>query len=164
MTPPGASVADRADAAGKEEQKRKREPSFDVCDRVFSKGEQKRFAAGDRIVQQGQTAQAVYFIVSGSVQVQIDHLGKDVRINELGSREVFGEMSFLMGSAASASVIALEDMQVAAIDHAVVNKLTADDPKIAAQFYRYLSERLANRLRHTNEGFVSVNHLVADSG
>jgi len=62
-----------------------------------------RFAVPqERIIRKGERGDAVYFIVSGAVEVVLPE--RDVR---LGSGEFFGELALLSGRSRQADVIAL---------------------------------------------------------
>ena len=77
---------------------------------------------------------------------------------------MFGEMSFFTEVPASASVIAVDDVELDVIDRATLNNATANDPRVAAEFYRHAAYKLADRLRFTSQDLVSIANLVANAG
>ena len=52
-----------------------------------------RFAAGDRIITEGEAGDAAYVIVAGTVEVSVGEGGKAKALGTLGPGDVFGEMS-----------------------------------------------------------------------
>ena len=131
---------------------------------LLSKGKRKSYRAGEQIIGEGTQPQAVFVVRSGTVRVQMDHLGSPVRLSELGRGEMFGEMSFFTEVPASASVIAVDDVELDVIDRATLNNATANDPRVAAEFYRHAAYKLADRLRFTSQDLVSIANLVANAG
>ena len=56
--------------------------------------------------------QAIFILLGGTAQVQGNHLGSAVPISTLGPGEIFGDMSFLASAPASASVVALQAVEI----------------------------------------------------
>jgi MFS family permease len=75
-------------------------------------------AAGAAVVRQGEPADRFYIIESGSFAVrraEVDGVERELR--RLGPDEVFGELGLLTGAPRSATVAALTDGVVLALDH-----------------------------------------------
>ena len=68
-----------------------------------------------------------------------------------GSGAVFGEMSFLQGKEASASVIAVDQVEVRMMHFVHVNGLLNSVPGLATRFYQTLAMTLAQRLQKASE-------------
>jgi CRP-like cAMP-binding protein len=123
-------------------------------DRLLAHGHQQRFAAGEEILRERHRSRAVYVLLNGRVAVEKDHLGVGVVVDELRPGAVFGEVSFLDGSLASASIVAREDVDVFVLDE--LDDLLTSDPALASGFYRSLATLLARRLRFTTEETVTA--------
>jgi CRP-like cAMP-binding protein len=121
-------------------------------DRLLKYGREQHFEAGGVILREGHRSSAVYVLLSGRVAVEKDHLGDSVALDELRPGAVFGEVSFLDGSAASASVVALEPVDVFVLDE--VDELLAADPALSSGFYRSMATLLARRLRFATQESV----------
>jgi len=76
-------------------------------------------AAGEAVVRQGEPADRFYIIESGSFAVrQVDADGDVRELRRLGPDDVFGELGLLHGAPRSATVVALSDGVVLALDGA----------------------------------------------
>jgi extracellular factor (EF) 3-hydroxypalmitic acid methyl ester biosynthesis protein len=105
------------------------------------------YGAGEQILEEGSRRQGIFIVRSGIVSIEVAHLGRGVAIRQLGPGTVFGEMSFLESAAASASVVAREDVTLDTIEGPYVHSLLASVPGLAARFYQSLAVMLAQRLR-----------------
>jgi extracellular factor (EF) 3-hydroxypalmitic acid methyl ester biosynthesis protein len=105
------------------------------------------YRSGEQILEEGSRRQGIFIVRSGIVGIEVAHLGRGVAIRQLGPGAVFGEMSFLESAAASASVVAREDVTLDIIEGPYVHSLLASVPGLAARFYQSLAVMLAQRLR-----------------
>jgi len=82
---------------------------------------------GEKIIRRGERADRMYFISSGSVEVQVD--GRTVTLK---AGDFFGEMALLTGDRRSADVIALDFCQLLVIDRREFNQFMARQPAVRA--------------------------------
>lgn len=122
---------------------------------------QKSFRRGDIIIEEGALLCAAFVIRQGYVRVKTSQ-GKGITLAILGPGEMFGEMSFLERTAASASVLAEEDVSVDVLSEAHLQSLLSSRDGFAERFYRSLAESLSRRLRNTSRRLsqVSDNQLM----
>ena len=112
--------------------------------------ERKAYKPGAPLIQEGEKQTALYVIAKGEAKVQRDHDGFAIELSRHGPGEIFGDMSFIEGQAASASVIAGDEEVLAfVITHAHITTLMGQNPAFAARFYQSLAEILSRRLRET---------------
>ncbi len=110
---------------------------------VFSK----RFAAGEEIFRIGDHGRNAYIIERGSVEVSVTRDGAVVVIAALGEGEIFGEMSMIDDAPRSATVTAIEDIEVLVIQRSRFQKpLSAADP-LMNLLLRVLLRRFRNAQR-----------------
>ncbi|MCI0394882.1 MAG: cyclic nucleotide-binding domain-containing protein [Chloroflexi bacterium] len=103
---------------------------------------------GQLILEKGSQRRAIFVVEKG--QIQVERAPGEV-IARRGQGAVFGEMSFLEGSGASASVVADGDVDVSVIAEAHLNSLLASVPGLATRFYQTLAVTLAYRLREASD-------------
>jgi extracellular factor (EF) 3-hydroxypalmitic acid methyl ester biosynthesis protein len=127
-------------------------------DRLLEYGRERHFEAGKVILREHHRSSAIYVVISGRVVVEKDHRGAAVGLDELRPGAVFGEVSFLDGSPATASIVAREPVDVFILDE--LDALLASDPALAFGFYRSMCTLLARRLRFTTQ--ESVNAAAHD--
>ncbi len=82
----------------------------DGVDRLATEGQPRRFAAGERLLRQGDVSGTMYVIVRGRVRQERSHpaLSDPVAVLELGAGESVGERSVLDLAPSSETVTALE--------------------------------------------------------
>jgi hypothetical protein len=98
---------------------------------------------GDRILKVGNTAQNLYVLLGGVVEVRD---GDDV-LAVISPGEVFGEMAFLLGRPRSADVYAVaEGTRVLSLSESSLNKLISEEPATAAKLLLNVSRMLCWRL------------------
>lgn len=118
---------------------------------LLQAAERKAYKPGEVLIQEGQQQTSLYIIVKGLVKVQRAYDDFAIELSRHGPGEIFGDMSFIEGQPAGASVVAAEEEEVLAfvIGHNHVNTLTAQNPGFAARFYQSLADILSRRLRET---------------
>ncbi|MCP4415723.1 MAG: cyclic nucleotide-binding domain-containing protein [Chloroflexi bacterium] len=112
-------------------------------DLLLEKAETRLYQPGDVIVKKGDLPRSMYLISEGQVRVE-QQLGRTLATHGAGA--VFGEMSFLQGRGASASVIAEGSVTVKVMRNTYVNGLLISIPGLAIRFYQSLAVTLAKRL------------------
>ncbi len=76
-----------------------------------------RFSAGEIIIKQGDLADKFYIITEGQVEILRHEEGKpDFIIAQLGSGQYFGELGLIRGGKRIATVRAVKDVEVMALD------------------------------------------------
>jgi len=118
-------------------------------EQLSEKGTLKTFNAGAEIFGEGNQAQSMFVIRSGTVTIGRESAGKTIQLAQLGSGAHFGEMSFVDGEPRSASATAMERTDVLEIGFDALNAHFAQQPGVAVKFFRSMSHFLAGRLRLT---------------
>jgi len=95
---------------------------------------------GAVLVRQGDSADALYIVVSGRFAVTVS--GRAATLCEIGAGQPIGEIAFLTGQHRTATVQALRDSLVLQLDKAAFERLADRNPGI----WRALATMLAGRL------------------
>src|SRR5258707_320278 len=77
------------------------------------------FAKDQKIIQEGAPSKAVYFLREGTARIHRNGMNPGARLATLSAGDICGEMAFLEGVSASASVIADGPVTADAIETAV---------------------------------------------
>ena len=118
---------------------------------LLKDSERKAYKPGEVLIQEGAKQTSLHVIVKGEVKVQRDHEGFAIELSRHGAGEILGDMSFIEGQAASASVVAGdEEVLVFIIHHSHISTLMGQNPAFAARFYQSLAEILSRHLRETS--------------
>ena len=102
---------------------------------------------GESLTVEGEPVPALMLIAAGQVSVTVG----DTVIAQMGPGSFIGEMAFLTGGNASATVTATHPTRVMRIEQSRLKTLLVVDNQIAAVLHRLLGADLAQKLRHQNE-------------
>jgi CRP/FNR family transcriptional regulator, cyclic AMP receptor protein len=113
--------------------------------------QQKSVREGALLIHKGEANSSLYFIISGQVLV----IDGPVVITTLGPGEICGEMSYLGGEVAGASVRALCDTEVLVVSNEDFNYLLDKLPAVQMFMARLLAKRLTRVNKARAEDFSS---------
>jgi NTE family protein len=114
----------------------------------LSRLERQQFPAGAVVLAQGESNRGViYVIASGSVDVLISGREGDHFIARRGPGDTLGEMSFITGEPASATVRAADELTVLVFNEVDFTRLAAAFPQVYQNISAILAERLASATR-----------------
>jgi voltage-gated potassium channel len=99
---------------------------------------------GTIIARRGEPAHSMYLIVEGEVEINLHH--KHIH---LGAGDFFGEVAALRQSRRSATVIALRNTLLLALDASDLHSLMDREPQIAARIWEAARTRLGGELETT---------------
>jgi CRP-like cAMP-binding protein len=108
---------------------------------------------GDTVIVEGDAVAVLYVLASGALEVRV---GDRVIASFAEPGSVVGEIGLLLGTPASADVIAVGDTVVHRVDDATA--LFTDHP----DFGRHLAVELARRLRHVTTFLGDIERQFAD--
>lgn len=132
-------------------------------DSLISISRRKFFAKDEVLIREGSRGHDLYLILRGRAKITMrNHANEVVRVAEAGVGETLGEVSFLIDAPHSASVIALEPMDVMVITRLVLASLMASDPELAARVWHRLAQLLGDRLRDTNVRYLRQASEIQD--
>jgi len=97
------------------------------------------FEPGAVLRERGKHYRDMYLIAKGQVDVEIRHLGAAGPASG-GTGTPIGEIGFLRGTAAMATVTARSEVTALVIDDATIEWLERDEPATTAQLYRRLAK------------------------
>jgi CRP-like cAMP-binding protein len=113
--------------------------------------EARRFTAGDVVVREGSSAQELYIVTRGSLEVLVEgeKAGELRKIAAIEPGSVFGEQSFFDGKPRSANVRAISDGEIRRLTVPAFEVLAAKEPALARMVLFDLARILSIRLRQT---------------
>lgn len=117
--------------------------------------EQRRVAAGEALVRQGEPSDEMFFVVSGRVQVLLrlegDRADEAKRLRAFGPGTVVGEMGFYSGEPRSADILAEKETEVLCVTRERMAEIEEVHPALARSIHRHVINTLAQRLRCSND-------------
>ena len=98
----------------------------------------REFKAGDVIFNEGDAAQEMFVIQSGTVQITLG----DRQLTTLGKHDIFGEMALIDSAPRSATAIATTDVTLVPVGEKQFLFLVSRTPHFALNVMRVLARRL----------------------
>ena len=111
--------------------------SPDLRELIRATGENVAFRSGDTIFERGETGEAMYVVLSGSVRVH----DADLLLNTLGEGEIFGEIAGLGGTERTATIIADEDVELLRVEKEALFDAVLAKPPVLRGLVKMLCER-----------------------
>jgi CRP-like cAMP-binding protein len=109
-------------------------------------GEAFELEPGAVLTSEGEPVEAFYLLSAGQAVVEVG--GR--RVGQVRAGEFVGEVSFLTGTVASATVRAAAPLSVIALDSERLKAAGREDPAIAAAIYHVIGNALARKLTAAN--------------
>ncbi len=125
---------------------------------------------GNVIVEEGSESRVMYIVQSGNVKVIRGRGSTETALAILKEGDIFGEMSLLDAKPRSATVKAMGDARVLAIDHEMFLKRVRVDPTLALRVLRQMGHRIRtlntklssalDRLEEIPEGLLELREYL----
>jgi CRP/FNR family transcriptional regulator len=121
------------------------------------------FQGGEAVFYEGDESDTCYVVRSGHVRAVREHTdGRTLTLATLGPGEIFGELAIFDEDRRSATIEALDDLEVVAILGADMRRMLRLHPDIAVKLLAALSRRLREtNERLTRQSFQTVQSRVA---
>lgn len=101
------------------------------------------FDPSEIVFRQGDDADKAYILIAGRAEILADGTGGDIRIAELPPGSIVGEIALLCGGLRTATVRALEPLDVLAIEPQDFMAVLSDDRGACLRMMKVLAQRLA---------------------
>jgi hydrophobe/amphiphile efflux-3 (HAE3) family protein len=113
--------------------------------------------AGEAAVRQGELGEEMYVIINGRADVVVN--GADGRrrlVHHLKRGDSFGEMGLVRRQQRTADVVAVEDLELLAVDQRFLERLQRRYPRIAATVLLNLTRILSDYVERTTEQLAAA--------
>jgi signal transduction histidine kinase len=119
------------------------------------------FNEGDVVFREGDEAEACFLIQNGRVAVVMGDLDAPTAVLHRGPGDIIGEMALLEKRPRSASIVALEAVQMMRIEQDNFDDLLEVDPVVTKNLLSMLSYRLRNA-HHLNKSNVQKQSFLSE--
>jgi CRP/FNR family transcriptional regulator len=121
------------------------------------------FAGGEVVFREGDESNTAYVVRTGHARAVRQHSdGRTLTLANFGSGEVFGELAMFDSDRRSATIEAIDDLELLAILSADMQRLMREHPEIAVKLVVTLGRRLREvNDRLTRQSFQTVQSRVA---
>jgi CRP-like cAMP-binding protein len=116
--------------------------------------ERTQFRKGEEMFHQGDLADAAYIILEGRADVVIDTPAGPLKVAEVGSNEVVGDIGILCDVPRTATIVVTENLTTLRITKDLFYRMVSDFPTISIEVMRVL----AQRLEHANQLLAASKH------
>ena len=99
------------------------------------------YGPGQAVVRQGESGESFYLVSRGELSVRIRVEGGEKEVARLGHGAFFGEMSLLTGEPRTATVQALGDAALMAVDRDAFSRIFRAEPDVAQQLAEVIARR-----------------------
>ncbi len=114
-------------------------------------------APGDCLCRQGEPADKLHFVASGSLSIDVcDDQGRATTLRRMNGHTVVGEMGFFRQSLRTASVVAASDTIVFALDRRSYDALADEDPALARALLEFVVRIQADRVEFANREIAAL--------
>ncbi len=114
------------------------------------------YSAGTKILSRGDTGDDLFFIRKGLISFVLPIDANHVRrLSTCGRGAFFGEMTFLDGSARSADVIAMTDVDLYVLSRQTFDTFSEEHKNVALNLFEGMASELTRRLRHLNAELIA---------
>ena len=128
--------------------------------RILTIGEPRHYRAEQVLFHEGEPGDGLFILVSGSVRISKRSATGEEALAILEANAFFGEMALIDYLPRAADAIANADAEVFFIPLSELRALLEAHPQMAGKVLFALCEVLTQRLRETNDRFMSVFTLA----
>lgn len=105
------------------------------------------FNKGEIVIEEGDSGDSIYLIKSGRAKVSTHVLGKVIELAILERGDIFGEVAFLTGRPRTATVTAIERLEVLEFTRPVLENLLESHPEVLKTLQDFYYSRLQNTIK-----------------
>lgn len=132
------------------------------CEALLERAEERSYAEGQTVVEEGQDQDGLYMLRDGAVEVLrrgdepggLEGEGAAESLTRFSTGNFFGDLSVFDPGPASASVRTIKASQIVYLHRDELLAYLDEHPKAAVAFYRNLLSELATRLRRLDQKLV----------
>jgi bacteriocin-type transport-associated protein len=113
---------------------------------MIANGTAEKASIGTNLIEQEKSVPAVYLLLDGMFGIYVSTgNGKEIEVAKRVKGDILGEMSFVDGGMASATVKALQNAWFLSLPRTKLSEKLKEDRAFASRFYRAISQVLSSR-------------------
>ena len=123
----------------------------------------KFYKDGEVVARQGELGDVMLVIQEGQLAVFKEHEGRlPVRVAVLNKGDIFGEMSIFEPEIRTATVQAIGEARVLTVDKKTFFRRIQEDPTLAFNIVRMMSQRIRNLIEETGERRTHERRMISN--
>ncbi|NWF76394.1 MAG: cyclic nucleotide-binding domain-containing protein [Nitrospirae bacterium] len=132
--------------------------SPDEIMQIMNRVELHTYSPGQIILEEGDSGDSIFFINSGHAKVVAHMLGKEIELAILSAGDVFGEVAFLTGRPRTASVIAMDKIEVFELNKVILDGIFEKYPDILKRLDDFYQCRVQDTLKKVKSQIKKTGH------
>ncbi len=131
-------------------------------DDVLSLAEAREVETDEVLIAQGEPQPGLLIVTRGLLDVQVGSQ-KPISVGKRGAGELLGEISFITGEGANATVVAREPSEVLALPAKGLQQKLTQDPHFASRFYQLIGRVVARKLTELSRRAIPYSVAITHS-
>lgn len=124
--------------------------------RLLDSGEVRQHEAGAVLLKEGDAADFVLLVLTGTLEVFVDREGQHLTLTEAEAGDILGELAVLCGIPRSASVKAKSDSAVLQWSEEAFRTLLLRDPSLSQRIFREALRTLVEKERSLIDSVIDA--------
>ena len=105
---------------------------------------------GDILIRQGDDGKGLYYLETGLLTAQLEQDdGQTVRLSTMSEKIIVGEVSFYLGTPASASVLVNQPSKIYFLSTEKLAEMENTMPEITTELHKFMAQNVSERLLNT---------------
>ncbi len=125
---------------------------------IMNRIEPQTYSPGQIILEEGDSGDSIYFINKGHAKVVAHMLGKEIELATLSAGDIFGEVAFLTGRPRTASIIAVDKIEVFELNKFILDEVFEKYPDILKKLDDFYQCRVQNTLQKVKSQIKKTGH------
>ncbi len=121
----------------------------------------KEAPAGTTLFRQGDSGDAMWILVSGSVSLTTCPGEQPIELDRAHAGDIFGELAVISPAARTARAVTLEDSSFLLLERRAFQRLLEARSPAGEALLRYLTQRICRRLRRSDARIALVSDALA---
>ncbi|MCJ8502280.1 cyclic nucleotide-binding domain-containing protein [Desulfatitalea alkaliphila] len=122
-------------------------PERETIAAVLPFAARRSYEPGETLLETAAAAQCFYYVETGTLEVSYTAEGTAIVVALIGPGAFCGEIGFFDGLARTRTIKALSGGQLRVFDRTILDRITADDPGLAARFLETVLRAVCRRFR-----------------
>lgn len=129
---------------------------------LLSLAQVRTLQAGEVLISEGATDPGLFIVTRGVLDVRVG-AQQPISVGKRGPGDLLGEVSFLTGEGANATVVALETCEVLALPAEALERQLRQSTRFAARFYQMIGRVVARKLTEQSRRAVPFSVAITHS-
>jgi tetratricopeptide (TPR) repeat protein len=114
---------------------------------IVERAKARTFKSGERIINEGDTGDSLFFIIKGAAKVVSNILGMELVLATLTTGDIFGEVTFITGRPRTASIVAEGDNEILEFNRQLLEEAISKNPEVLENLNDLYYSRVSDTMK-----------------